>query len=160
MSSVSTQSLPSHRRTWNRRPERSQIIRNHPYPKHILIFPVSCLQKHFGRCVPRGTGDLGLNLGVIILITIWIIQPLIQDLQRHPGEVGRRANQPSSVWNPPPRLGHSSGTYLGNPKIDQYDILYRCVFRTVQEVIGFDIPMYNPMTMDKSQGILYSPQIQ
>lgn len=52
------------------------------------------------------------------------------------------------------RQGHSSRTYLGDPEIDQYDIFHSSVLGTVQEVIGFDIPMYNPLIMDKRQGIL------
>jgi hypothetical protein len=52
-------------------------------------------------------------------------------------------------------LERSSGTDLGNPKVDEHDIIDRGILRAVEEIVRLDIPVDDPVTMNEGQCILF-----
>lgn len=52
-------------------------------------------------------------------------------------------------------LERSSGTDLGDPKVDEHDIVDRRILRAVEEIVRLDIPVDNPVTMNEGQCILF-----
>lgn len=52
-------------------------------------------------------------------------------------------------------LERSSGTDLGDPKVDEHDIVDRGILRAVEEIVRLDIPMNDAVTMNEGQCVLF-----
>jgi hypothetical protein len=52
-------------------------------------------------------------------------------------------------------LERSSGTDLGDPKVDEHDIVDRGILRAVEEIVRLDISMNDPVAMNEGQCILF-----